>query len=88
MKDILGETLNSLAQQTYPDKQFEVIVVDDGSADSTPDVLATFETRLELRFARQQNAGAKAAQGEILVFLHADCRLQPGCLEAMTAAAE
>ena len=34
-KDSLRETLNSLAQQTYPSDCFEVIIVDDGSTDGT-----------------------------------------------------
>jgi rSAM/selenodomain-associated transferase 2 len=52
----------------------EVIVVDGGSEDGTPD-LARSRSRLivaERGRARQQNAGARAASGEVLWFLHAD----------------
>jgi rSAM/selenodomain-associated transferase 2 len=58
----------------------EVIVVDGGSADGTPElarphcdrVLASARGR-----ATQMNAGARAASGDVLVFLHADTRLPP-----------
>src|SRR5262245_46690597 len=39
-KDLLGETLDSLAQQTYPSDRFEVIIVDDGSTDGTEAIAA------------------------------------------------
>jgi rSAM/selenodomain-associated transferase 2 len=53
----------------------EVIVVDGGSGDSTPD-LARPRARLigaDRGRASQQNAGAREASGEVLWFLHADC---------------
>ena len=58
----------------------EVIVVDGGSADDTlararrgaDRVLAAARGR-----ARQMNAGAAAATGDVLLFLHADTRLPP-----------
>ena len=59
----------------------EVIVIDGGSSDGTPElarglcdrVLSTPRGR-----ALQMNAGAAAATGDALVFLHADTRLPPG----------
>jgi rSAM/selenodomain-associated transferase 2 len=53
----------------------EVIVVDGGSSDATPTVAAALDCRL-LHSSRgraiQQNAGARVATGEVLLFLHAD----------------
>lgn len=65
----------------------EILVVDGGSTDDTWEQSATANIRLQSDRgrARQQNAGARAARGDVLLFLHADCRLQPGCLEAMNA---
>jgi glycosyltransferase involved in cell wall biosynthesis len=53
----VGETLTAILSQTHvPD---EVIVVDDGSSDGTPDELARF--RGEVRIVRQTNRGAAGA---------------------------
>ncbi len=58
----------------------EVIVVDGGSSDNTA-ALATPLANLTLSAPRgraaQMNAGAAAATGSVLLFLHADCTLPP-----------
>jgi rSAM/selenodomain-associated transferase 2 len=56
----------------------EVIVVDGGSTDGTAEIAALLADRVvtsERGRARQQNAGADAASGEVLLFLHADTHL-------------
>ena len=62
-------------------KNVETIVVDGGSRDQTVEIAEQHGCRL-LRCspgrARQMNAGAEAATGSILVFLHADTRLPAG----------
>ena len=62
--------------QRLPDA--EIIVVDGGSHDGTPDVAAEFDCRVlmsERGRAVQMNAGAAIASGDVLLFLHADCQL-------------
>ena len=58
----------------------EVIVVDGGSTDRTPEIAAPLCDAL-IRSTRgralQMNAGARAARGEVFIFLHADTRLPP-----------
>jgi O-antigen biosynthesis protein len=70
---------------------FEIIVVDDGSADETAARLAGLAG---LRFHRNPqnlgfigacNAGAALARGEFLVFLNNDTAVQPGWLDALLA---
>src|SRR5512141_2118584 len=55
----------------------EVIVVDGGSADGTAAIAAQHATLLRTPAGRavQMNAGARAATGDVLLFLHADSRL-------------
>ena len=42
---MLGATLESLAAQTLPTDQYEVVVVDDGSQDATPEICRSFASR-------------------------------------------
>lgn len=58
----------------------EVIVVDGGSTDGTAAAAVPFADRVmaaQRGRASQMNAGAAAASGEVLLFLHADTRLPP-----------
>ncbi len=74
----IGEQINDLSQMEGID---EVVVVDGGSADRTRAVVEASSARLVLaRRGRghQLNAGARASQGDALLFLHADVRLPPG----------
>ncbi len=66
----------------------ETIVADGGSEDGTLQKCAAADRVLTVDRGRgaQLNAGAAAATGEILLFLHADCRLAPGCIDAARAA--
>ena len=85
----LREAIDSVFAQTYP--ALELIVVDDGSTDATPEVLAAYGNRL--RAIRQRNggvsaarnAGISAARGEYLAFLDADDLWHPRKLEAQMA---
>lgn len=79
----------ALASIGTPAVRTEIIVVDDGSTDSTPEVMATFETANDFRGVRQQNAGLAEARnkglresrGKYVVFLDADDRLAPGAID-------
>jgi rSAM/selenodomain-associated transferase 2 len=67
----------------------EVIVADGGSRDGTLEAARRLADRVVATApgrARQMNAGAASARGDILLFLHADTLLPPGGLDAVTAA--
>jgi glycosyltransferase involved in cell wall biosynthesis len=76
------EAIESVLAQTYPD--IEIIVVDDGSTDSSPALIKRFENR-GVRYIHQQNAGVSAARnngvdkasGSIISFLDADDWMYP-----------
>jgi rSAM/selenodomain-associated transferase 2 len=67
----------------------EVIVVDGGSTDHTRDIVGHTSAMLLTAprgRAQQMNYGARAAQGEVLLFLHADTRLPASALADIRAA--
>lgn len=77
--EVIAECLTSLGKQSY--KDFEVIVVDDGSNDKTFQVLSDLRFKIyDLRILKQnhkgagnaRNMGSRIAGGEILVFVDAD----------------
>lgn len=86
----LGVTLESLRRQTFRD--FETVVVDDGSTDGTGRVAGAFP---EVRLLRQANAGVAAARNagvretrsEWVAFLDADDLWMPGKLAEQIEAA-
>ena len=72
----IGTTLAALAPLRA--RGHEVLVADGGSEDGTRDIAAPLADRLIAAprgRARQMNAGAAAATGDALLFLHADTRL-------------
>jgi len=81
--------LDALGRQEGP-PEFEVVVVDDGSGDSTADRLPAYRAPYPLRSFFQQNSGpAQArnrgvaeARGDVIVFLGDDTVPEPGFLAA------
>lgn len=86
---LLREAIESALAQTVP---CEVIVVDDGSTDETPGVVASFGDRIRSIVLAHggpslaRNAGIDAAGGEFVMFLDADDLIEPNKIEAQLAA--
>lgn len=95
----IGSCLQDLARQDYPVDQFEVIVVDDQSSDTTPDIAKAFgkdHPGLNMRIVQvsgiESSAGGKKeairlavgmAQGTLMLTTDADTHRQPGWISAM-----
>ena len=82
---ILDQSLSRLTPQL---KEHELIIVDGGSTDGTPQIARKHGQVIssEQGRARQSNAGAAAARGDVLLFLHADVWLDPGAIEGIETA--
>ena len=80
---LLGKTIQSVLNQTFRD--FEIIVIDDGSTDNTREVASTFPVRYfyqtNQKLAAARNKGVELAQGEYIAFLDSDDVLLKGALE-------
>jgi glycosyltransferase involved in cell wall biosynthesis len=81
----LADALESVFAQTHP--AVELVVVDDGSQDRTPEILAGYRDRLVVLrqerggIAASRNAALEVTGGELLTFLDADDLLAPEALE-------
>lgn len=91
----IGITLQSFVDQSTHD--FEVIVVDDGSDDKTLDVIAKYQSKLNLRVlntdhsggpSRPRNIGIDSATAELIVFCDADDLALPDRIKMFVAAWE
>lgn len=82
---ILEKSLASIRANSFRD--YELIVVDDGSSDRSPEIIRRFQPDVVLRNTRtldadaSRNLGARQARGEVLVFVDQDVVVRPDTLE-------
>ena len=87
--DEVDELLQSLMQQTYTD--FEVIIVEDGSAVPCNDVVDKYAASMNIRYylksnsgpGQSRNYGTEKSHGEYLIILDSDCILPPDYFKAV-----
>ncbi len=92
--DEVDELLESLSHQTL--KDFEVLVVEDGSSVPCKEVADKYRLSMEVRYyakpnsgpGQTRNYGAEQSRGEYLLILDSDCILPEGYLQAVEAELE
>jgi cellulose synthase/poly-beta-1,6-N-acetylglucosamine synthase-like glycosyltransferase len=89
--ETVGATADSLLALEYPPEKLEVILVDNGSTDATPAVLARYAAHPQVTVLREErrgkhqavNAGIAATRADIVGCLDADSFVDPSALLAM-----
>jgi glycosyltransferase involved in cell wall biosynthesis len=74
----IERAISSVLAQDYPATHFEILVIDDGSTDKTPEIVRTFHGRV--RYIRKDNGGQGSAfnvgvpeaRGDVIAFLDGD----------------
>lgn len=85
----VDELLESLTEQRFRD--FEVVIVEDGSSVPCRDIVEKYRDRLDIRYyakpnsgpGQSRNYGAERSNGEYLLVLDSDCILPAGYLQAI-----
>jgi mycofactocin system glycosyltransferase len=90
--DELRRCLDSLSRLSYPREKLQIIVVDDGSSDASPEVarqcgaLLIPSGGIGRGPAAARNVGARSASGEILAFIDSDCSASVAWLDELIPA--
>ena len=87
--DEVDELLQSLTEQSF--KDFEVVIVEDGSSIPCKEVVDTYQDKLDIHYYNKPNSGpgqtrnygAERSAGEYLIILDSDCILPAGYLAAI-----
>jgi len=84
----IRDCLDSLELLDYPKDKIEVIVVDDGSTDSTAQVIQTSKIKAihlthTIGASASRNLGVKEAKGELIGFIDSDCVAHPNWLKEL-----
>ena len=95
---LLDRVLDACLEQTVRDDEYEIVLVDDGSTDSTPAVIERWRARALCRFvavtqpnaglAKARNAGLSRASGRRIIFIDDDVLPLPNFVEEHLRAAE
>lgn len=90
--EVIERCLGSIMALDYPVGHREVLVVDNGSTDGTATVAQAYPVTVVSHFqpgaARARNSGIRAAQGEIVAFIDADCIAEKDWLRELLAGAD
>ena len=86
----MAQCLTSLAEQSFPKANYEVIIVNNNSTDNTEEVAQSYSsiwpffiyvTENDRWLSNARNTGSKRANGEFLIFLDDDVIIPPNYLD-------
>ncbi len=93
MEDFLRDCLDSLVAQTIDPKDFEILLIDDGSPDNSIDIMREYAAKYpNMKILRKENEGLsptrnygiKRAKGKYIMYIDADDTLSPETVEKVT----
>ena len=89
--DLFEKAMISVIRQDFPKRDYEIVVVDNGSTDGTPDIARGFQQQGTVRYVREEriglcnarNTGWQAAAGRYIALFDDDALARPGWLQAI-----
>jgi glucosyl-dolichyl phosphate glucuronosyltransferase len=92
--DLLDKAMASVVTQDFPKKEYEIVVVDNGSSDHTADVASSYAGQANVRYVREEriglciarNTGWQAADAPYVALFDDDAIARPGWLAAIADA--
>ena len=81
----LSMCIEALLEQNYPKDEYEIIIVDNGSTDKTPDFARKYPVQVFFELNKQnsyaaRNKGLQHSKGEVMAFTDSDCIASPNWL--------
>ncbi len=87
---LIKKTINSLISLDYPKDKYEIIIIDDGSTDKTPEKLKSFGKKIRYirikhfgNAAHAKNVGLKYAKGDFIATMDSDSFVEKDVLKKM-----
>lgn len=90
----IRDAIDSAINQVLPPQLYEILVIEDGSTDGSPDILKTYGNGIRVRIQPNQgaikaiNTGITSAKGKYVILLDADDTFEPAILAELFQALE
>ena len=86
----IQELLESFLLLSFP-SSFEIVIVEDGSSETSQDVIQSFSNKLNISYYSKENTGPgdsrnfgmRKAKGNYFIILDSDCLIPPNYLETV-----